>query len=60
VGGVLNTIAHAVNLKRKEIRAMNDRYLRQKGRTGKSYQKTNNGCRAITIRYGKMAIFFGA
>jgi hypothetical protein len=27
VGGVLNTIAHAVNLKRKEIRAMNDRYL---------------------------------
>lgn len=27
MGGVLNTIAHAVNLKRKEIRAMNDRYL---------------------------------
>jgi hypothetical protein len=27
VGGVLNTIAHAVNLKRKEIRAMEDRYL---------------------------------
>lgn len=27
MGGVLNTIAHAVNLKRKEIRAMEDRYL---------------------------------
>jgi uncharacterized phage protein (TIGR01671 family) len=27
VGGVLNTIAHVVNLKRKEIRAMEDRYL---------------------------------
>ena len=27
MGGVLNTIARAVNLKRKEIRAMNDRYL---------------------------------
>ena len=27
MGGVLNTIAHVVNLKRKEIRAMEDRYL---------------------------------
>ena len=27
VGGVLNTIVHVVNLKRKKIRAMEDRYL---------------------------------
>ena len=27
MGGVLNTIVHVVNLKRKKIRAMEDRYL---------------------------------